>query len=382
MNADISVVIPLYDKEREVAAAVRSALAQTLPPREIIVVDDGSRDGSAAVVEALIADLARKAPVEGSSATAAQTPAPRGSRAPGSKASERPAKDTAARGCETTPACGASAAAGTPPPLGTAVTPEAEAERPVLRLIRQPNAGVSAARNRGIAAARGAYVALLDADDSWRPGFLEEIAALLAEYPGCGLYCTAFDIVSDDGIFPAPTPAERGVVADFFRDSAHRYIAIPSASVIPRRIFDAVGGFPVGMKLGEDQWLWLRIASRYPVCFSPARLVCYSRVASNRSASVYTPERTECSFEQLYDPAAPEQQNEFAARAALARALTISVRGGTQEAARAARFFAYTKVYRRTLRKVRVFNALPVAWRAPLLRLYDRLAWRIAKKGL
>ena len=253
---------------------------------------------------------------------------------------------------------------------------------PPVRLVRQPNGGVCAARNRGIAEARGTHIALLDADDAWRPGFLAEIAALIAEYPDCGLYCTAFDIRSDSGEHPAPTPATRGIVADFFRDSAHRYIAIPSAAVVPRRVFDAVGGFPDGMKLGEDQWMWIRIADRYPVCFSPARLAIYAREASNRSASIYTPERTAHSFESLYDPAGPADRNEFIARVALARALTISVKGGTAEAARAARFFAYTKVYRRTLHKVRALNALPVGWRRPLLGLYDRLAWLLAKKGL
>ena len=124
MSADFSVVIPLYNKEREVARAVRSALAQTLPPREVIVVDDGSTDGGAAVVEALAAH-------EG---------------------------------------------------------------RGLVRLVRQRNGGVCAARNRGIAEARGSHVALLDADDAWREGFLAEIASLTDEWPDCGLYCTAFDI--------------------------------------------------------------------------------------------------------------------------------------------------------------------------------------------
>lgn len=84
---------------------------------------------------------------------------------------------------------------------------------------------------------------------------------------------------------PAPTPTERGVVADFFRDSAHRYISIPSASAVPRAVFETVGGFPEGMKIGEDLYMWIKIARRYKVCFSPKPLANYSKVASNRSSA-------------------------------------------------------------------------------------------------
>ena len=224
--------------------------------------------------------------------------------------------------------------------------------------------------------------ALLDADDTWEPGFLEEIASMAAEFPGCGIYSTAFNIVSHDGRFPAPTPTERGVVADFFRDSAHRYISIPSASAVPRAVFESVGGFPEGMKIGEDLYMWIKIARRYKVCFSPKPLANYSKVASNRSSAIYTPERTRYSFEELYDPAAADGYNEFVARAALGKALIISAKGGTKDAARAIRFFGYTKTYRRTLRKVRILNALPRSWRGPLIGLYNSLAWRIARKGL
>ncbi|MEG1700710.1 MAG: glycosyltransferase family A protein [Alistipes sp.] len=304
----ISVIIPLYNKQQEIGDTLRSILAQTFQPLEIVVVDDGSTDSSAQIVRAIAS--------------------------------------------------------------------------PLVKLVQQPNAGECAARNRAIAESSGEYIALLDADDQWKPGFLEEIAAMIEEFPDCGVYCTAFDIVSHEGVFPAKTPAARGVVANFFRDSAHQFIAIPSASCVPRRVFDTVGGFPEGMKIAGDLYMWIKIARRYPICFSPKLLALYSRVASNRSAATYTPERTQYSFEELYDATAGDDYNEFVARAALGKALIISAKGGTEEAARAARFFAYTKVYRRTLRKVRVLNALPVAWRAPLINLYNALAWRIAKKGL
>ena len=304
----ISVIIPLYNKEREIEGTIRSVLAQRLQPLESVVVDDGSTVHSAALVEAI--------------------------------------------------------------------------PSPLIRLVRQPNAGECAARNRAIAEARGELLALLDADDEWEEGFLEEVAALYREFPGCGIYSTAFRVVSHDGIFPAPTPTRRGTVDNFFRDSAHRYVSIPSASAIPREGSDRVGGFPDGMKMGGDLYMWIKIARRYPVCFSPQPLCRYAKVASNCSASTYTPERTVYSFDELYDPAAPDDEREFIARAALGKALVLSAKGGTEEAARAIRTFSFTKVYRRTLRKVRLLNALPVRWRGPLLDLYNALAWRIARKGL
>ena len=95
-----------------------------------------------------------------------------------------------------------------------------------------------------------------------------------------------------------------------------------------------------------------------------------------------SPEQTRFSFEDLYEPAARDSSNEYVARAALGKALVVSAKGGTAEAARAAKFFAYTRHDRRTLRKLRILNALPVRWRGPLLAAYNRLAWAIARKGM
>lgn len=308
MSHTLSVIIPLYNKEREIEATLRSVLAQSRQPDEIVVVDDGSTDRSAAIVRSL--------------------------------------------------------------------------RSPLIRLIQQANAGECAARNRAIAESRGEYLALLDADDEWEPDFLAEIESMIDEFPGCGLYCTGFRVVSHDGIFPAPGLDRRGIVENFFRDSAHRYIAIPSASCIPRTVIEHVGGFPEGMKMAGDLYMWIKIARCYRVCYSPRELVRYSKVASNRSAASYTPEQTRYSFETLYDPTAPDEEREFIARAALGKALVLSVKGGTAEARRAIQAFGWTRVYRRTLHKVQLLNRLPVAWRGPLLDAYNALAWRLARRGL
>jgi glycosyltransferase involved in cell wall biosynthesis len=343
MNAKFSVIIPLYNKEAEVERTLRSVLAQTLPPTEIVVVDDGSTDGSAEVVERVIAEVERSA------------------------ASRKTAT-------------------------------------PIMKLIRQANAGETAARNRAMAEAGAGvetetetnhsgrtgnsaaapdnhYFALVDADDEWHPGFLTEVAALIDEFPGAGLYSTGFDIVNTDGEHPAHTLRTRGMVDNFFRASMRAYVTIPSASVIPRRVVEAVGGFPEGMRLGGDQYMWTKIARRFPVCFSPARLVRYYMAASNRSAAIYKPEATAYSFEDFYTPGA-DDLNEFIARVALGKAIVISAKGGTADGRRAERFFAYNRLSRRLWWRLWALNRLPVRWRPALHALYTDLAWRLAKKGL
>ena len=285
MKSDISVVIPLYNKEKEIACTLRSVLAQTSQPLEIIVVDDGSTDGSAARVE--------------------------------------------------------------------------EIGSPLIRLIQQENRGVSAARNRAMQEACGEYAALLDGDDTWEPGYLAEIERLIAAYPGCGAYATSFNVDDGHHLTPGDTPQTEGVV-DFFTEALSHYVLIPSSTTLRRKPALSLGGFPEGMRMGEDQYLWTKLARTSPVCFSPARLVRYSKAASNRSAAIYRPEQTRFSFEDLYEPAARDSSNEYVARAALGKALVVSAKGGTAEAARAAKFFAYTRHDRRTLRKLRILNALPV----------------------
>ncbi|NLB79493.1 MAG: glycosyltransferase family 2 protein, partial [Clostridiaceae bacterium] len=64
---------------------------------------------------------------------------------------------------------------------------------PCIRLIRQENGGVSAARNRGIQEAKADLIAFLDADDEWKPSFLELILDMYSNYPDAGLYGTCYE---------------------------------------------------------------------------------------------------------------------------------------------------------------------------------------------
>jgi glycosyltransferase involved in cell wall biosynthesis len=210
----VSVVIPLFNKERHIARAVQSVFDQTYGDFELVVVDDGSTDAGVSVVEAI--------------------------------------------------------------------------QDPRIRLMRQKNAGVSAARNLGIAAARADLIAFLDADDEWLPDHLETIRRLSVEYPACGAFATTTAeadalgkrrIPEHDGI---PPPPWEGVIPNYFR-SALSYPVSASAVAIPRRVFDSVGLYPVGVRVGEDLDLWCRIAVRYPICFSTRVGAIYHKEADSRA---------------------------------------------------------------------------------------------------
>ncbi len=125
-----SIIIPCHDAERHVGAAIRSCLAQSATDLEVIVVDDGSTDGSAEVIEASRAD-------------------------------------------------------------------------PRVVVIRQANAGVGAARNAGLRAARGDYLNFLDADDVLGPTKLERQGRVLDDDPAIGL-------VLCNGVFIDAAGAEAG----------------------------------------------------------------------------------------------------------------------------------------------------------------------------
>ena len=145
-----------------------------------------------------------------------------------------------------------------------------------IRLIHQPNAGVSAARNNGVAASKGEYVCFLDADDWWEPTFLEEMDKLISAYPDAGIYATNY-IYYKPGKTHVALTLKTGYIN--YPQSYYQSGAMPiwtGAACMPRSIFDEMGGFPLGVKLGEDFLLWAKTALHYPVAFCEKPLAYYN----------------------------------------------------------------------------------------------------------
>lgn len=152
------------------------------------------------------------------------------------------------------------------------------------QLIRQENAGVSMARNNGVAASHGEYLCFLDADDWWDPRFLQEMSELIAEFPDAGIYGTNYTIVNETkqktriasvGVEPG---FEKGYI-NYCRTYAQT-MSMPLTSIsvaIPRTVFGEMGGFPKGIKLGEDFLLWIRIALKHQVVFLNKPLAFYNQ---------------------------------------------------------------------------------------------------------
>ena len=252
-----------------------------------------------------------------------------------------------------------------------------------IRLISETNSGVSAARNRGIEEAKGEYIALLDADDWWLSNYIAEICRLMEYYPDCDGYSTAFDVVNGDSHTRASVPTAEGYINPVDEALMGHYPIIPSTATLRRSTVQRCGGFPEGMRIGEDQWLWVRMAQqKAQFAYSPVSLVRYSRTASNRSATIYRAEQCSHNIAELYNAKQEERLNEYIARIGIGKAITQSVRGGTEDANRAIKAFGYTKRSKRQLLRLKILNRLPVSLRPALNRLYAALAWSIKRRGL
>ena len=197
----ISVIIPAFNSEATLARALDSVLGQTAPAHEIIVVDDGSQDGTADVA----------ASFEG------------------------------------------------------------------VRLLRQENRGVSAARNRGVEEASGDWVAFLDADDYYYPWRLEETIKAVAKVPGADFVTGNFEYRTAEGELIRKSMEENALgqrligeardgVAVMAKKDFREFIACHFGDThtlsMPRDTFLDLGGYDTSFRVCEDVHLLTRLCAR------------------------------------------------------------------------------------------------------------------------
>jgi glycosyltransferase involved in cell wall biosynthesis len=188
-----------------------------------------------------------------------------------------------------------------PPPLEVVVVDDASTDGSAdalerrygtaVRVLRGRHDGAAAARNAGWRAARGAYVAFLDADDLWRPGKLEAARAAIASAPGV-------DWFFSDGAFRTLDGAEHPSWFAFYADLEEPWCGSPVAqlfevnfvltsSVIVRRdALERLGGFDESLSHAEDLDLWIRLSRGGLATASARPLVRYQHRAGGLSSQV------------------------------------------------------------------------------------------------
>lgn len=148
------------------------------------------------------------------------------------------------------------------------------------KVVRQANAGVASARNKGAELSQGDFLCFLDADDWWEPLFLDEMEQLIGACPEAGLYGTGFYIVKNGKRRVAPIGVNKGFEKGYINycQTYARTLCMPitsSSVAVPRDIFIASKGFKKGISLGEDFDLWIRLSLDYKVALINLPLANY-----------------------------------------------------------------------------------------------------------
>lgn len=186
-----------------------------------------------------------------------------------------------------------------------------------IRLVRQDNAGVAAARNRGARETSADYLAFVDADDLWAPEKIALQMELVAGREPALVYCWFSHINERSQVFPIQyNPQMTGDVRQFL--ARENFVGNGSSMLVPREVFESVGGFSSflreqGAEGCEDYMFAMGAALNYPFRLVPRHLVGYRTTTSNMSSN---PDRMIRSFElvvETFQPHLSQYADEFEA---------------------------------------------------------------------
>lgn len=160
-----------------------------------------------------------------------------------------------------------------------------------LQILRYPNGGLAAARNRGIEKSVGEFVSFIDADDLWTPDKLELQVQALREYPDAAIAYSWTVFIDHETRFLFAKEGcrfEGNVYAELVR---HCFIASGSNVLVRRSCAVAVGGFDTAIVSAQDWDFCLRVAVRWPFAVVPRYQILYRISQGSMSANVEQAER-------------------------------------------------------------------------------------------
>jgi glycosyltransferase involved in cell wall biosynthesis len=157
-----------------------------------------------------------------------------------------------------------------------------------ITVMEQTNEGVSKARNRGVSKAQGEFVAFLDADDIWLPTKIEKQIERFKRETDLGLvHCSMTYIDNEDRPIGEITDGMEGWVAEeFLRFEGGVVIGAGSTALVPKAVFDEVGGFDPRQSTAADWDFSYRVATRYKIGFAREPLVNYRQHGTNMHGNI------------------------------------------------------------------------------------------------
>jgi glycosyltransferase involved in cell wall biosynthesis len=259
-----------------------------------------------------------------------------------------------------------------------------------LQIVRQTNAGASAARNRGVAEARYEWVAFLDADDEWTPEFLELMIDLHNSFPTCGLLGTAFVHFREWGLDDshqrqlAYPVGWRGILQNYYQDLMNPPFCSTSV-VVKKKLLVKIGGFPVFLHKGEDTNTWIRLYQETEFAFTNRIGAIYHLEAENRSIPRPTlidgdPRKPyshaillgQLIREKKIPPAQIQSAVEYMALSDLPVSQQLIEQGFNREARQRLWLYRNTRIYRNRWNRLFIASCIPPVF----LRFYRRLTNR------
>lgn len=163
---------------------------------------------------------------------------------------------------------------------------------PRIRVVHEPNGGVSVARNHGLELAREPYIAFLDADDEWLPEHLSSLAEMIAREPGAGMYCNPFAVMLPGGMvrddqdsFTKPGIWRETDLFRYIYSIGGAHIMHIISSCVSAEAVARCGGFDPEARIGEDTDFMLRIAAHYDAVLGYKITAIYHRELSTAIAT-------------------------------------------------------------------------------------------------